>query len=278
MWYESLTKGAEMDMVAWLGVISGIISIVAFLFAVWVWLRSDIKVRELTSTIRSAYDVTGTILWEMQAVRGEDSSARLRQLEKALGVVSALHVMTGKLVKTSGGFRETDIGRLMERGVIWSPAMLNEIESARETREIWLVTPDLEPDLSDRAIGNIVAANLRAGKHYVYFYPDDIPNIEAEKTRMLSNIGALSSPKLKAKVTLVPIGQGPRRSVITRGNTILFFRGDPEWDVGQAFEEVVFTGVSARGLFWQEHAKAVAQEMHSVLNQELKAQQTGTSP
>src|SRR6266496_667948 len=102
-----------MSIIAWLGVVSAITTILAFLFAVWVWIRSNTKVRELEGIIQTAYDVTGTILWDMQMVQAEDSTTRLRNAEKALGLVSALRVMTGKFAKSASSFRETEIGALL---------------------------------------------------------------------------------------------------------------------------------------------------------------------
>jgi hypothetical protein len=54
-----------MSLIEWLGVVSAIVSILAFLFAVWVWLRSNAKTRELERVIQSVYDVSGTIIWDM---------------------------------------------------------------------------------------------------------------------------------------------------------------------------------------------------------------------
>jgi hypothetical protein len=125
-----------MSIIAWLGIVGAIITILAFLFAVWVWIRSNTKVRELEGIIQSAYDITGTILWDMHTVAGEDSTTRLRNAENSLGLVSALRIMTGKYAKSASSFRETEIGVLLERGVIWSNAAITEIERSERVQEI----------------------------------------------------------------------------------------------------------------------------------------------
>jgi hypothetical protein len=257
-----------VSLLAWLGVVSGIISILAFLFAVWVWIRSDAKVRELEGIVQSAYDITGNILWDMQMVYAEDLPMRLRNAERSLGLVSALRVMTGKYVKDAIGLRDTEIGALLERGVIWSNSMITELETSAPIKEIWLVTPDLEPDLSESRTGKIVARNLRSRKKYVYFCPGNIPDFQNEKKRLLANIGALRSPEA-SRVTIVPIGPETYGNRFQRGNTIIFFSEDPEWGTCSAFEEVVFTKVSARGIFWQEHTTEVAAEIRTVLKDAL---------
>jgi hypothetical protein len=259
-----------MNVIAWLGVVSGIISILAFLFAVWVWIRSDAKVRELEGVIQSAYDITGNILWDLQTVQAEDPATRLRNAEKSLGAVSALRVMAGKYAKSAGSFRETEIGVLLERGVIWSNPMIWELEASARVQEVWLATPDLQPDLSEVATGRLVAHNLRAHKKYVYFCPSGIRDLETEKRRLLANIGALR-PQEASRVTVVPIGPSPRsEGIFQRGNTIIFFSEDPAWGTYNAFEEIVFAKVSARGIFWQEHTPAVAAEIRAALWQELQ--------
>jgi hypothetical protein len=258
-----------MSLIAWLGVVSAIITILAFLFAVWVWMKSNTRVRDLEDIIQTAYDITGAILWDMQTVRAEDSTTRLRNAEKSLGQVSALRAMTGKYAKSASNFRETEIGALLERGVIWSTATLFEVERSERVQEIWLVTPDLQPDLSDATTGRIVAGNLKNRKRYVYFCPDDIEDLEAEKKRLLANIGA-SRPQEASRVTIVPVGLEARERIFQRGNTIIFFAGNPDWGTYNAFEEVVFTKVSERGVFWQEHTPAVATETRATLKHELE--------
>jgi hypothetical protein len=46
----------EMSIITWLGAVSAIITILAFLFAVWVWIWKDNKVRELEGIVQTAYD------------------------------------------------------------------------------------------------------------------------------------------------------------------------------------------------------------------------------
>lgn len=261
-----------MSVIAWIGVISGIISILAFLFAVWVWLKSNTKVRELEGLIQTAYDISGAILWDMQAVQAEDSTTRLRNAEKSLGQVSALRAMTGKYAEGTSSFRETEIGALLEHGVIWSLSTITEIERSKRIKEIWLVTPDLQPDLSNPSTGRIVASNLKDRKRYVYFCPSDIPDFEAEKKRLLANIGALRSQEA-SRVTIIPVGLKTRERIFQRGNIIIFFSENPEWGTCNAFEEVVFTRISERGIFWQEHKPEVAAEIRAVLKQELQSWQ-----
>jgi hypothetical protein len=261
-----------MSVVAWLGVVSAIVSILAFMFAIWVWLRSDIKVRELEGVIRAAHDVAGTIQWEMQTVRVDDPAARLRSTERSLGEVYALRAITAQYVKGPVVRPGPEFGGLMERGVIWSTSMLWDIETADRTRDIWFVTPDLEPDISDPTVASVVSANLKRGKRYIYFCPANILHRETTKTKLLASIGALKSDRLAARVTIVPV-EDTQGQIFQRGNVIIFFFENADWETGRAFEEIVFTKLSARGLFWQEYPAAVAEQIKVRLKQELDSWQ-----
>jgi hypothetical protein len=68
-------------------VISGIITIMSFVFGVWVWIKSSWKVRELFETIQALHDIAGSALWESSQLVAEDYEAKARQGEKTLGHV-----------------------------------------------------------------------------------------------------------------------------------------------------------------------------------------------
>ena len=257
-----------MSLVAWLGVVSAIITILAFLFAVWVWFMKDNRVRELEGIIQSVYNIAGDILWDTQLVVPEDSATRLRNAENALGKVSGLRETTAKYAKSPSGFHAIEIDALLERGIIWTNSMIYQLERSTPVQEIWLVTPDLQPDSSSTTTGEIVASNLKNRKRYVYFCPSELRNFEAEKKRLLSNIGALR-PQTGSRVTIVPVDPEFAEGFFQRGNTIIFFLGDPEWGTFKAFEEIPLTKVSKRGTFWQEHKPEVATEIHDALKQIL---------
>src|SRR4051812_9293103 len=122
----------------WFEIVGGIISIVAFVFSVWVWLKSDMKVRELRGIIQTAFDVSGSIAWEMAQHPGEDDSSRLRHAERALGQISAIHTLTGKYAVPALSSRRTDFDSLIERGILWTDDMTWDLERSSRISEIWL--------------------------------------------------------------------------------------------------------------------------------------------
>jgi hypothetical protein len=256
---------------AWFTVVGGIISIIAFVFSAWIWQRAEIKERELIASMQSIYDISGSILWEMQSLAAEDDAARVRQAERAIGLTSAIHTLSSKYVKASRNLHETELGMMVDRGIIIPNSMLWNIESSSDTKEVWLATPDLEPDLSDRSTGNLVARNLRDGKRYVYFYPSSLQDSEDLKTRLLANVGTLNSVKMAARVTFVPVNIDLQDVLFRRGNNnILFFQGKPGEVSPHVFEEVLLNKISQRGVLWQQHEASVAQNLARILWSELQ--------
>lgn len=247
---------------------SGVVSILAFLFAVWVWLKSDIKVRELTATIQALHDIADSVIWETQVLPGEDSSTRLVQAEKCLGLVSAMRTLSSKYVGDQQNYSATELGVLIHRGVVWSNNMTWSLEKSSDVREAWFVSHDLEPDLSSTKTGSIVKGNLATGKRYVYFYPSQLNGAENKIRRLLRNIGA-DDPKRAKRVVLIPLEGTLDLQVFSHANVIMFFRDEPLYGAPLVFQEVILTKVSNRGVFWQEHDSQYATELFEVLRREV---------
>jgi HAMP domain-containing protein len=257
-----------VDVISWLAVVSGVISILAFLFAVWVWLRSDIKVRELTATVQALHDIADSVIWEGQVLPGEDASARLTQLEKSIGLVSAMRTLSSRYVGDQQNYRATELGELVQRGIIWSNDMLTKLETSSEVREVWLITHDLEPDMSQRKTGAIVQGNLAAGKSYIYFYPAELKGAEEKVLRLQRNIGA-DHPKRATRVTYIPVRNVPGLRLFSNANMILFFKDKTTYGTDLVFQELVLTKIAKRGLFWQEHDRDHAAALFDMLRREM---------
>lgn len=160
-----------MSFTEWLGVVSGIISVFAFVFAVWVWMRSDMRVKELTGTLQAIFDISGSILWETMKLKGENADARLRQAERAIGLASSIHTLSSKYVSNVKSSSGTELTALVERGIVWTLSMLWNIETSVAVKEVWLVTPDLKPDVSDPEMGEVVGGNLKKGNDMFIWCP-----------------------------------------------------------------------------------------------------------
>jgi len=257
-----------LDVITWLAVVSGVVSILAFLFAVWVWLKSDIKVRELTGTIQALHEIADSIIWETQILPGEDTSTRLSQVEKCLGLVSAMRTLSSKFVGDRQYYDATELGALIQRGIIWSSNMLTNLEESSDVCEVWFVSQDLEPDLSEKKTGDMVKRNLVAGKHYIYFYPSQLDGAKDKIRTLRRNIGA-DDPRRAKSVVLVPLADTLDLPIFSRSNVIMFFKDKPVYGTQLVFQEIVFTKVSRRGIFWQEHDPQYARRLFEVLHREV---------
>lgn len=243
-----------MDVMSWLAVVSGVISILAFVFAIWVWLRSDIKVRELMGALQTVHGIAESAVWNTHFVHGDDEAARLSQMERGLGQVMAIRALASKYADGNSDHRNTEFETLIERGIVWTIDRLGRLELSREVREVWLLTHDLEPDLSDRETINVVKRNVASGTRYVYFHPIDLPDADRKVLRLRRNIGA-DVPPLADQIQFVSMSD---KAIFTPANVIMFFKDDCMYGTDLVYQEIVLTRVSKRGIFWQEHNHAYA--------------------
>lgn len=227
------------------------------------------KVRELTGALQSIYDISGSILWETISLRGEDAETRLRQAERAVGLASSIHTLSSKYAVAIPGYRSTEIGVLVERGVIVTLPMLTNIETSPSVKEIWLVTPDLEPDLSQPSTGTMVNRNIRSGKRYVYFVPTSLQNLPDLIVRLKYNAGGGSTKANSRNLRVIPVEVKDFPISIGTGNMIFFFKTDSTSSRGDAFREIVLTRVADRGIFWQECTDSETESVYQFLRRKI---------
>jgi hypothetical protein len=265
--------GCALSPLGWLSVVSGVIGVLSFVFAFWVWMRSDVRVRELTGTLQSIYDISGNILWETINLSAEDTETQLRQAERAVGLASSIYTLSSNYVSATPEYRATEIGALIKRGIILTRAMIWNIETSSAVKEVWLVTPDLKPDVSEKAVGDVVGTNLRKGKRYVYFVPANLDNLPDLALRLEANLGISSLKSRQRKLlVLVRLEVADFQISAGTGNVIFFFKTDSKSSRGDAFREIVLTKVSELGVFWQECTDAEAESMYQLLRKRLEEQ------
>lgn len=254
----------------------GTLGAISFVFSIWVWMRSDMKIRELSGIIGTIHDISGTAIWELQTMLPEDSNTILRQADKTHGFLVSIQKLTERYSMPSsriGG--SSALGQLIERGVVQTQSSIWNVEVSKEVTEVWLVTPDLQPDCAVEPVGRLINRNIKSGKRYVYFYPDDLPHLENEVARLYKNIGALDSHshKLKDRITLVPLSRAKHGDLFVRGNIIFYFHDEQRNIPPKCFEEIVLTQVSERGAFWQEHSESKSNYLRHLLEAEIQAKE-----
>jgi hypothetical protein len=261
-----------LNFIDWISVVSGILGVLSFIFALWVWMRSDMKVSELRGALQSVYEISDSILWETNSLSAEDTETRLRQAERALGLTSGIHTLASKYSSAVPLYGSTEVGALIKRGIILTPSMIWNIETSTTIREVWLVTPDLKPDVSDAITGNLVSKNIKNGKRYVYFVPANLANLADLVLRLETNLG-IRPLKLRQRnlLTLVRVDAANFPVSAATGNLIFFFKADSKSSRGDAFREIVFTQVSERGIFWQHCADDEAESIYQFLRERLEA-------
>jgi hypothetical protein len=150
-------------------IISGLITIASFVFAIWIWIHSKTTIRELSQAVRTIYEIAKTAVWESEAAVGDEQ--KLQVADRMLGYArSVLKITAPYCLDRERSLSDSDMGQLLERRIVWNLAMLMQHETAREVTEVWVVSHDLKPDSSNKALGNVVAANIKQGKRYVFFF------------------------------------------------------------------------------------------------------------
>lgn len=267
------TAGGALSFTVWLGVVSGIIGVFSFIFAVWVWMRSDLRVRELTRTLEAIYKISGDALWETAKIKSRTTEEWLRQAGQALGFASGIHTLAKQQLSGTPGYQPNQFEVLIQNRLVYTQSMINNIEKSAITKEVWVITPDLEPDISQKETGKLVGANIRNGKRYVYFVPGNLSDLRDLLLRLKSNLGIdPTKSRLDDRVALVQIDAQEFWLPHGSGNVIFFFDNDPQFSRGNAFKEIVFTQVSDRGIFWQECADTEAESLYRFLRHKLEEQ------
>jgi hypothetical protein len=271
--------GAILNIIDWLSVVSGILGVLSFVFALWVWMRSDMRIRELAGTLQSVYEISESIIWETNNLTAEDTETRLRQAERAIGLASSIHTLASRYASSVSEYGTTEIGALVKRGIIITLPMMRNIEISPTIKEVWLVTPDLRPDISDAATGSMVGRNLKDGKRYVYFAPANLPNLSDLILRLEVNVGARSlKSRQRSLMTVVKLDASDFPVSASDGNLIYFFKTDSQSSRGEAFREIVFTQLSQRGAFWQLCGDAEAESVYNSLRLKLTVPDPQANP
>jgi len=253
------------------------LAIVSFLFAIGTWLLSErrkdkLKVDRLTEVIKSIHAISGNTIWESKTVLSEVYETRVKQAEKNLVSINNIYQLTTQYIHQKSEHIIGDIGLLVEKNIIWTGQMIWALEASKEITEIWLFTPDLKPDVSEDEVGKAVNANIKNGKKYVYFFPDNLPHLKTEINRLYNNIG-LTEPatyKYKNQVNLVPLSYEKYRKLFNGGNIILFFSDEHRSFPPKCFEELILNKIDERALFWQENSEKKAKELRELFGNDLK--------
>jgi len=165
-----------------------------------------------------------------------------------------------------------DISLLVEKNIIWTGAMVWDLEISESVTEVWLFTPDLKPDISDKSVGKDVNLNIKNGKKYVYFFPENIPHIELEIERLFNNLelNILENITYREHVTLISLSQEKFQYFYGKNNTILFFTDKNRSLPPRCFEELMLTQIKDRAVFWQENTEEKAKEIRNLYTKHLK--------
>lgn len=144
-------------------------------------------------------------------------------------------------------FRES-LNDLIDERVVIPPNYLYDREISKEINEVWLYSPDLEPDTSTNSVYLLVKDNLEKGKKYVFFYEEEKVNedkLYELSVKLEGSENASFIPMLKEKKNE---DQYPKRD----RNLLLLFADLKVGLPAETYEELLFEKITERGLYWQQ--------------------------
>ena len=263
-----------MDVITWISIVSGIVGILGFIYAVVVQSRANNEIRRATAAVEMINDIAEDAIRESRVLPEQDDAIRLIQLEKLVGFVFSMWRISRVHLKPDSRVSDvetpTELDPLVRSGIVIEWRELNRLETSRDVKEVWLATYDLEPDESDAFTGRIVKRNIEAGKRYAYFYPAELKGVDQKLRKLQRNIGA-DDPKLGRNVQYFAVRRsGAEPQVFSLGgNAIIFFKDDPSYGSDLVFREIVLTKLPKRGVIWQECSREQAVALIDTLREEM---------
>jgi hypothetical protein len=257
-----------MDKSEVFNIVVGLITIVSFIFAIVVWLKSNTKIGELIKVIKSIHEISNLAIWEFRISPAKGYEMRLRQAEETLGFMTSIREITTPYVTKSKSLGDENLKMLLDKRILWTTNTLDDFEATKELAEVWIVSQDLKPDSCDEETGKLVKKNLQKGIKYTYFCPDDLQNVQGERNRLLRNIG-VTEKKAKDQVRILQIDRAKYDALFSSGNTVLYFHDVARRLLPKCFEEILLTQMHNRGIFWQEHSTSQADKIRSHLEAEF---------
>ncbi len=142
-----------------------------------------------------------------------------------------------EVVALSASAGADELGRVLR-----TPDMLRTIEASKVITNVWMLTPDLVPDVTDRRVAEVVTTNLRRGVRYVYFVPPEVAVNKEMIDRLHTNLSMAGSELAATKelVSIVPLTceAATFSKLGTGGDCILYFDGSTEVGHGYAYEQI----------------------------------------
>jgi len=208
-----------------------LITVVSFVIALW----QVIRAYEYKKVMKQIREISGSY---------KDNNAKsFESTLRAINVIASSHL---------GDVTRTTKENLIERNIIIPQNDINVFENDSSVTEVWLVTPDLEPDLSSRQTGDVVEKNIKRGVKYIYFYKKSLELADTKQKCLLKNI--LVDQSTKENVDFIPLPDDEFREFFLRHNNMLFVFHGGNNDSFRCFEELCLSRVNERGAFWQEHS------------------------
>lgn len=250
-----------------LTIIASVTTILAIASTIWRYItkfKLDQEKKRLQDKLEEIHEISLQSLWEPSYLPKERSSDTVSL--DSIRIISETG-LEDERVKRTKSYNNKLRSQINE--ILWSKSRLMSLETAKEVTEVWVISHNLKPDRSDSEIGKFVNSNLRMGKSYKYFFPNNITNEEIQL--LIKNIGAEDLNKRPGKkVDFIPLNQDDYQDLFRdKCNILLLFYHDVK-AIPKMFKEVYLTISKERAEFWQAHRESESTKLKKRLDMVLK--------
>lgn len=236
------------------GIVAAGISIASFLFAVWVWMRQEARVNTARAALETVQETVDQIMLSDDGFHADPATLQAR-LERTLGQVASIRNATSVALGTTRTALQPEFKTLLAKRLIWTGQMLWAVEAGPTIKAVWIVTPDLQPDVSEQLAAEVVRSNLARGVDYTYFVPahlaEDQDTIDRLRKNVLPRTRLRRPDRPSASRFNVAVIESPELFA-AGGNCVLYFDGPARSGHGAAYHEILFPRLAKRGAFWRE--------------------------
>lgn len=137
---------------------------------------------------------------------------------------------------------------------------LDRLESSDAVKGVWVITKDLEPDISQERVADVVRGNLQRGVMYRFFAHKTCQHERLAKIQEMFSYEQLGSPDHLLCVEWIEESR-TFETFKFHSNTVIYFRDFECSRVLCAFEELEQARLTSKGGVWQPIAQARAAEI-----------------
>jgi len=223
------------------------------------------EMKSQTDLQARARDIASNALSSVQMSRAETEAARNEKYVELLANLRAIET-------TLQDSRR--VHDLISEGLLIGGADMAKLEGDLGVEHVWMMTPDLEPDLSDKTTRSAVKENRARGINYFYVCPSSVS--DGDVTRLTTELSVDNSSGLSdgqgvpGQIRVEKVTIGTELSIFgAGGNRIILFYGRPGSSRLRVYDEVVLDNHD-RGSLWRPRVEEEGRRTYKMLEDSIQ--------